>query len=109
MSEFFDLTNVPNLTAPSPPTQPTNAPCTVTRHTLIRKEQTPPPDEFRGRFSFESDRWLTSLRCAGPQSIPRPEGLLEWTILRCSRKSFNAYVRLISAFRNWFRAVTCEK
>jgi phospholipase C len=28
MSEFFDLTNVPNLTAPSPPTQPTNAPCT---------------------------------------------------------------------------------
>jgi phospholipase C len=32
MSEFFDFTNVPNQTAPSPPTQPTNAPCTV--HTL---------------------------------------------------------------------------
>jgi phospholipase C len=32
MSEFFDLTNVPNQTAPSPPAQPTNAPCTL--HTL---------------------------------------------------------------------------
>jgi phospholipase C len=32
MSEFFDLTNVPNQTAPSPPAQPTNAPCTI--HTL---------------------------------------------------------------------------
>jgi phospholipase C len=32
MSEFFDLTNVPNQTAPSPPTQPTNGPCTI--HTL---------------------------------------------------------------------------
>ncbi len=28
MSEFFDFTNVPNQTAPSPPSQPTNAPCT---------------------------------------------------------------------------------
>ncbi|HEX6880590.1 MAG TPA: alkaline phosphatase family protein [Terriglobales bacterium] len=32
MAEFFDLTNVPNQKAPSPPTQPTNAPCTP--HTL---------------------------------------------------------------------------
>jgi phospholipase C len=32
MSEFFDFTNVPNQTAPSPPAQPTNAPCTI--HTL---------------------------------------------------------------------------
>ncbi len=32
MSEFFDFTNVPNQTAPSPPAQPTNAPCTL--HTL---------------------------------------------------------------------------
>ena len=28
-SEFFDLTNIPNATPPSPPAQPTNAPCTV--------------------------------------------------------------------------------
>ncbi len=27
MTEFFDLVNVPNLVAPTPPTQPTNAPC----------------------------------------------------------------------------------
>ncbi len=32
MDEFFDFTNVPNQTAPSPPAQPTNAPCTL--HTL---------------------------------------------------------------------------
>jgi phospholipase C len=38
MSEFFDFTNVPNQTAPSPPTQPTNAPCTV--HTLPRLKKT---------------------------------------------------------------------
>lgn len=32
MDEFFDFTNVPNKTAPSPPPQPTSAPCTI--HTL---------------------------------------------------------------------------
>ena len=32
MSEFFDFTNVPNQTAPAPPDQPTNGPCTI--HTL---------------------------------------------------------------------------
>lgn len=32
MTEFLDLTNVPNATPPSPPAQPTNAPCTI--HTL---------------------------------------------------------------------------
>ncbi|HEU5400296.1 MAG TPA: alkaline phosphatase family protein, partial [Terriglobales bacterium] len=32
MSEFFDFTNIPNQTAPSPPAQPTSAPCTI--HTL---------------------------------------------------------------------------
>jgi phospholipase C len=31
MTEFFDLTNVPNATPPSPPQQPTNGPC---RHSL---------------------------------------------------------------------------
>ncbi|MGE5114297.1 MAG: alkaline phosphatase family protein [Acidobacteriaceae bacterium] len=28
MTEFFELTNIPNATSPSPPTQPTDAPCT---------------------------------------------------------------------------------
>lgn len=28
MTEFFDFTNIPNATPPSPPAQPTNAPCT---------------------------------------------------------------------------------
>jgi phospholipase C len=28
MTEFFDLTNIPNGKAPTPPEQPTNAPCT---------------------------------------------------------------------------------
>src|ERR1019366_2191240 len=28
MTEFFDLTNIPNAKAPTPPEQPTNAPCT---------------------------------------------------------------------------------
>jgi phospholipase C len=28
MSEFFDFKNIPNATPPSPPAQPTNAPCT---------------------------------------------------------------------------------
>jgi phospholipase C len=32
MTEFFDLTNIPNATPPSPPPQPTSAPCTI--HTL---------------------------------------------------------------------------
>jgi phospholipase C len=29
MSEFFDFVGIPNQTAPSPPAQPTNAPCTL--------------------------------------------------------------------------------
>ena len=29
MTEFFDLVNIPNAVAPTPPSQPTNAPCTL--------------------------------------------------------------------------------
>lgn len=32
MSEFFDFTNIPDQTPPTPPAQPTDAPCTI--HTL---------------------------------------------------------------------------
>ena len=29
MSEFFDFVDIPNQVAPTPPVQPTNAPCTI--------------------------------------------------------------------------------